>query len=341
MVVAAAYLVTACAWDVKERRIPDWLNYGAWATALLIAVWQGRIAEAAGASALAFAFAYFLYRIGAWAGGDAKLFAAATAFLALVAPQAGLFAFAVFFANSVFAAVPLALAVNAKGLWGLRAELTRLWKPALKNALKTGLAGAAAGTLFATATSGLSELVNPLAAYAAVFIALLLLPIPLWLSAIVFAAAVFFDAEKAALFFAAAAAIGFAGFYCINAFGLVRSRLLRKRVSVNELQEGMIPANTMVMREGKAVEVRGLSLQMLLAAAKKMDATLLQSMLKPKQDRILADSSRARGLTQAEIKELKQANVRELEVRESLAFAPALAAGWAVSVLWGLGWLIR
>jgi len=342
LVLAAAvtYFALACGFDLKKRIVPDWLNYGAIAVAFALAAWLGLLSpEFAAGVATAFVFAYLLYRIGAWAGGDAKFFTGATAFLLLAVPAAGATGFATFFFNSICLSLPLVVFLHLKGLWGLRKELTGLVKPALFNGVKTGLLGAAGGIAFVKAIGVLTGVLSQWVAYAIVFLVALAIPLPVWLAAVVFAAGAFFDWQSAATLFAVAFAVGFAGFYFFKAFSLVSTKLLRKNVAAKDLREGMISAETIFLKDGKPVVRQRPSLAEAIKAVGKLDARALQAFLARPAGRIVADSSKARGLTEGEIKELKAAGVTSLETKESLAFAPILAAGWVASVLWGLSWL--
>ncbi len=78
LLVGAVILAVATYTDVRERVIPDWLNYS------VIAVFLPVSTYFYGLNALlvvltTFFFAYCLYRIGVWAGGDVKLFTALSA----------------------------------------------------------------------------------------------------------------------------------------------------------------------------------------------------------------------------------------------------------------------
>ena len=340
LVIAAIYFLSACAFDLKKRIVPDWLNYGAIAVAFGSAAWLGVLSlEFAAGVAAAFVFAYAVYRLGAWAGGDVKFFTGATAFFLLAVPTAGWTVFATLFFNSVLLAIPVVIALHAKGLLNLRKELALLAVPALQKAAKTGLLGAAAGIVFVNATGFLAGAVNKWVAYATVFLAALAVPLPLWAAAIVFAAGALLDWQRALYLLVLAFATGFVAFCLVKAFGLVSAKLLRKTIAAKELREGMIPAKTVLLREGKPVVWEGPSFEGVLKAAKKLDAQGIRGLLAP-QGRVLADARKARGLTEAEIKELKAAGVTSLETKESLAFAPVLAAGWVASALWGLNWLL-
>lgn len=340
--VAFTYFALACAWDLKQRIVPDWLNFAATAAAFCSAALAGVLSlEFVAGVAAAFSLAFLLYKIGVWGGGDAKFFTGATAFFLVVVPSAGWTGFAVFFADSVFAAVPAALFLHAKDLWRLRRELAGFAVPALRSAAKTGLLGAAAGTAFVSASNALTQFLSPWTAYAVVFVAALAAPFPLWAAGIVFAAAALLDWQKTAALFAAAFAVGFAAFYCVKAFRVVSSKVLRRTVEASEWREGMIPAHTIVLRDGRAVVVEGPSLAAVVKAARKLDVKQLLALLAPASGRVLVDCRKARGLTQAEIKELKAAGVTSLEVKESMAFAPVLVAGWVAAALWGLSWLLH
>ncbi len=80
--LSLAYAAIAAAWDLSSRRIPDALNLAGVVIAVIAAVLSGTsLLPFAALSVAAFAFAYVLYRLGAWAGGDAKFFTALCMFL--------------------------------------------------------------------------------------------------------------------------------------------------------------------------------------------------------------------------------------------------------------------
>lgn len=67
--------------DIKERIIPDWVSYGMIVLGILLAALESfstnsllPLAFSAGITIAVFILAYFFWRVGAWAGGDVKLF---------------------------------------------------------------------------------------------------------------------------------------------------------------------------------------------------------------------------------------------------------------------------
>jgi len=79
--ISTTFLVAICSWaiwtDVRERRIPNVLTMGAFATGMLLRVPSGLEAVGFGllSVALAFAFGLLFYLIGGLGAGDVKLMA--------------------------------------------------------------------------------------------------------------------------------------------------------------------------------------------------------------------------------------------------------------------------
>jgi prepilin peptidase CpaA len=84
-VVVIAICVMACFFDLRERRIPNWLVLGAFAAGLAFRAVVGMEAFAGGlmAAGLAFGFGLFFYLLGGLGAGDVKLMAGLAAFLGL------------------------------------------------------------------------------------------------------------------------------------------------------------------------------------------------------------------------------------------------------------------
>ncbi|MEK6924161.1 MAG: prepilin peptidase [Candidatus Micrarchaeota archaeon] len=96
LAAALAFAVAASFFDLRERRIPNALNFAAGALAAAAAVASGaEMIPFALFSLFSFIFAYALYKLGAWAGGDAKFFTALCMLLG-VESQALLFVPALF-----------------------------------------------------------------------------------------------------------------------------------------------------------------------------------------------------------------------------------------------------
>ena len=80
-----AVLVLSVGWDVKARRIPNWLTLSALAVALLLRIplGFGAALSGVGAATLAFLIVLPVFALGGLGGGDVKLLAAVGAFLGL------------------------------------------------------------------------------------------------------------------------------------------------------------------------------------------------------------------------------------------------------------------
>ncbi|MFH0836446.1 MAG: prepilin peptidase, partial [Candidatus Micrarchaeota archaeon] len=77
LAAALAFVLVALVIDMRERKIPNWLNALGLIGAIAVA-WNN---EALGfwfavAVVAAFVFAFALFKAGAWAGGDGKFFIA-------------------------------------------------------------------------------------------------------------------------------------------------------------------------------------------------------------------------------------------------------------------------
>lgn len=89
-----ALLVLSVGWDLKARRIPNWLTLAALVVALLLRIplGFGVVLSGAGAATLAFLIVLPVFALGGLGGGDVKLLAAVGAFLGLDRVWVGLLA---------------------------------------------------------------------------------------------------------------------------------------------------------------------------------------------------------------------------------------------------------
>jgi preflagellin peptidase FlaK len=331
---AVALLAVAATYtDLRARVIPDALNYGALALALVLAHLGGVLTPAHLALvALAFAFAYALYRLGAWAGGDVKFYTALLAYYPLLAPlpadPLGLVApLALVFLASAALVVPVLFAVHAPRVWKERAAF-------LATLRASAVRAARAAPLAAAAAVALSKAGSALLALAAGAVLLFVAP-PLWLAVLLAGGALAWEPGLAlpALGFAflAFAFITFAQ----SSFGVLAARVLRRATPLEQLREGAIPAHTLYL--DAAGVVRQWEPPSLGDGVRRALATGgIEVMLAP-PGRVVVDCLKARGVTEEEIAELRRLGVREVVVKESLPFAPVLALGLAASVLLARG----
>ena len=296
-----AVLVAVGAWfDYRERRIPNALNHGALAFALVLALAAGAPPLYYALVLVAFAFAFALYSAGAWAGGDTKFFTAALALAGLARfPSQPLDVFAavvgVFLLGAALTA-PFALWTKRRRAWREKRVLFGAFAASVKDAL----AGACfSGVIYCV---GFLVLGWPLAASAVA-------------SSIASGAAVFFVAS-----FVLRAAF-FAG------------GLLKERIPLEKIRAGAIPAQTLFLDERGALHAWGWrdSLRSAFASGKHF------SFSPPDGARVLCDSRRARGLSAVEAGELKRVfksrGVDFLLVRDSLPFAPQVGVAALVFAL--------
>jgi preflagellin peptidase FlaK len=275
---------------------------------------------------IAFAFAYIAWRLGAWAGGDVKLFTGIAALVPM--PYAGapafysalpLFPFLVL-VNSVIIAFPFLMVYV---FWKTLAE-KRLHAHAVRMLRNT--AGKAA--FLALASFGSYGIVSWLhvSALAALIPLIGLAFVPhrlvasLALSIIAFA----LTGDASALLPLAAGSLAVTAFFEAVTYGTRHA--LRKSVPI-ALAEGQIAAVTMYADHGKVREYSPSLMQILSSGFSLPQHTLVSSY-------------NAAGVTHEEVVALRKHNVKTLEIKESVPMVPILLLGLAASVVGGdLVWL--
>jgi len=325
---AAAYCAVACYLDLKKRIIPDWLTYGGIAAGLAFGaancIYLGTpfAVHYALMLAVALALGYALFLTGAWAGGDAKLFWAFSALFGAAGRADAILPVALF-ACSALLFIAVTFALNAGTLLRKRKACARI---AFETAKKA--AGAAAvASLFA------SGLWNELFLVASVAVIVLLVRLPKYAWPVILLASIAINADAAATAFPAAFAIAFSVGTLARVSLEVVSPGLSYRVRKSDLEEGMLPAYTIIERDGKAVLFKPkLDWKRIVKAAGKGGkdaAKILQDagLVLPANARVVADASDAGGLDGRQLQRLKKLeNVRWLQVRTTQAFAPVLCA---------------
>lgn len=323
------FLALATFYDLRERRIPNAVNSAAFAAGVALTVFfkpTAFLTNYFAFVALAFAFAYVLYKIGAWAGGDVKFFLALSALYptakgTVLATAFDFLALPVVFVFAAFAVVPVLVPLALK---------KRVKTAFLEADAKKALAAAARAAPFSAAVVGALNIalgVSPmlfLAAAAAAF----LVKAPFVLGVVFFIVMFFFEATATlvALPFSFAA-IAFAAF-CVKSFPTLSQKVLRAKKKISEVREGDIPAYTIFLdKRGKTRVWR--------PRFRKILENALRGKKFTPEGSVIASSFAARGLSKEEIRKLKVFGVRALEVKETMPFAPALGIGWLLAiVLW-------
>lgn len=360
--VSAAGLAYGTYTDLKERIVSNWVTYGMLAIGLVgYAAWAFIaqdfmiFAFSAASTAIAFAFSLLLYKLGAWAGGDVKLFAGLAA-LNPVNPamlsRAGIIALPFFapielpvfpftlFIFSLFAMLPYGAFLAVARLAKNRKEKKKFFKESGNAAVQAvALAFLAAGFGTVLVFFGL----NALLALPLLFIAAFLPKKAKYaLAAAMAAAAIWLDGISGleqGLFLAGC----FLTVYFLFKLYSLSKVLLRKPVPVEKLEEGMISAVTIV-ENGKKVEIaeeEGIIKLIKQFVANKSGKAM--QLPKPK-GRVIAASNNAAGFSIEEIAELKKLAASgkipgKLLVKESAPFVPAvLIAYLALNIVGDVIW---
>ncbi len=325
---AAAFSLTASFLDARYRKVPDWLTYGGMAAGIIAtAIFRGGNVDFmvgyVSMIAVGLLFGYALFRAGVWAGGDAKLFWAATCLLGtfgIADPAAPLSMFVsslAIFAFFLFAKkIPL-LARNA-------GRVARMASSGATSSAKKAMAW----TFLAVLSGGNFWPVLALA------LALSLFEVPLSIGAAAFAVSMAIDPAASVRAFA----YGFALLWVLGTGMAVFQSIIRPsltaKVKVGDLREGMLPARTAILRGGRMeffkpkFEISRLAASFSSPSKNPSDVLSKLGLLPAKGSVIAADSSRAGGLEAGEISRLKRLKkIRSLEIRTTSPFAPALCAG--------------
>lgn len=313
------YSLIAVLFDLKKRIIPNLLNYLMWIVVLLLGFYYGQFTNVLLFGVASFIIAYVFFKIGVWAGGDAKYYVALSGALPLLSKLDLIYLFYIFIV-SAFVCIPVIGALNAKKVAKHIREIN-LDKEMLVNCAKSAFVSAGITTAISLAI-GLN--VN----FAIVlFLLTFVLKPPLILAAALLAIGAYMRLLTTVqilliAFFASTFLVTL-----IKFFLLVQKRVLREEKRVKELKEGEIAVHTITLVNGKLKQTSLYS--SIREAIQKKDPSLLLI-----KGQVLCDSSKAGGLSKEEIERLKNANgLQSITVRKSIAFAPALAIAYFAVVL--------
>jgi preflagellin peptidase FlaK len=243
-IVAVIFFLIASYTDLKRREVPEALTIGLIGAGLFLHLLESLIKSDASfiissvyMAVLAFVFSYFLYRIGAWAGGDVKLFTGLGAILPYYG-QLDYFPFLVF-ASAFIAALPFIAIYIGYFFFRIR-KLREMIKPIFYRDFKRAIFSASyvVASYEIAALSGLHWAFTIPLVYILYKIKWLSLPF------IVIPMIFFYLSDTMAFltYFASLAALSFLLFFGINSFKIAKENILRMTVKVKELEEGMIPA---------------------------------------------------------------------------------------------------
>jgi len=310
--VSFSALLTATYTDLKKRIVPNNLSLPLIASGILLnlgyAAFTGNwmlAAFSAMAAAYAFAFSYGLYRIGMWAGGDVKLFTGLAALNPLNPFIAGK-------AGIVSIAAFQTIAVPLFPITLFIFTLLAMFPVAVFITLKRSLTEKGAFLVL------LRDLLVLVAASAVL----------IWASGTEFG-------------LPALLLLAFPIVYFILNLMLACRVFLRKSIKITEMEEGMIPAEKIIARGAKIERKYAGGMKSFINYIRHYK---IASQAETGKSRVIADSRRARGVTEEELSELKrlvkQGKLEDrISVQESAPMVPAILVAYVAlnlvgDVLW-------
>ncbi len=319
LAILFVYLLAAVVFDVKKRIIPNFLNYSMWLVVVVLGVYFNQVVNVLLFGVTSFIAAYLLYKLGVWAGGDAKLYVAICATLPLLGKFDLVYLIYVFIVSALVC-IPVIGALNASKV-ATHLKDINLTKEMLLTCAKSAFVSAGV-------TSALS-IVMGLNTYLAValFVLTFFVKPHVILAGLLFAVGLYLNALNAAkilllAFFASLIVVTLFKF-----FVLVQKHVLREEKKVRELKEGDVPAFTLSLVNGRVVKSSTFSL--IKEAIRKQDPGLIEV-----KGKVLCDSTYAGGVSKEQIECLKNVDgLHSITIRKSIAFAPALAVAYFVVVL--------
>jgi len=355
-------LAIATLTDLKERIVSDKINYCLLALGIMLHAAESITSNSPNPlilsislAAITFGAGLLLWKLGVWAGGDVKLFAALAAMNPLNPNIFGSLTGIELLKTSTLPLFPLSLfifSVFAMLPYGVLLALRALAKN--KEKRKEILSGfkkkAAQLAELSIATIGFGILLQQLGLDVLLVIPILvvlgIVPKQIRVPAIVFVG--FFSIAKKQLGFFIEAIGLFAGLFAL--FAIIKlaaesKSLLNKQKKITELKEGEIVAETIAIKKGKIERLQGIQIGKVINYLKTNNLQALKEMLQP-SGKIVCSHRRAAGLEESEIKELnglvkKGLLEDKIETKQSTAFVPAVLIAYvALNVFGDLIWNI-
>jgi len=350
IVVSLLGLLAATYTDLKARIVPNKLNYGLAITGLLIFAIQSILVSdptpliySIFGLIYGFVFGWILWKIGVFAGGDVKLFMGLGALNPLTPAliKAGLLSTAIIplfpislFLYSLIAFLPYGLFVICIKLMQNKKTQKIIFeemKPKIILAIHSSLFAAAIYTILST------------------------YQINTWITILALIIWGFFGANKKYVTLLSiivaiiinltlllqgtiTAMLVSVILYTIIKLLFSTRKLLSKEIEVKKLQEGMIPAKTLIWKGKNIVEAEGFSLKQIIKYIKQQNTVALNEVINPKNEIISA--RKARGLTIEELKEVKKLAAKglipkKMLIKDSMPFVPTMLLGYILCLVLG------
>ncbi|MFH1588655.1 MAG: prepilin peptidase [Candidatus Diapherotrites archaeon] len=365
--VSLISLVYASFTDLRERIVPDWLNYGLIAFGLTAWLVYGLISNsielfftALIVTIMAFIGGYALWKTGVWAGGDVKLFTALAALnpinYAILRDLFGIneliasiglnglissselpvFPLTLFI-YSLFSIVPFGAVMSLKAVKKnkeLRKELFDESKKLLISLIKLGII-----------LVGLKEILGVLGISVIWILPLLFLiafqkkTMNSVIVILLFIAGICFNGLNALTEIISIAVPLFAIYFLLKFFLISRKHVFSYEKKITELKEGEIIGETVVLEEGKVKIIHSLEIKKIINYFKSNKLQELLNELNPK-GKIIASHRSAAGVTEEQLKELNELIEKKLienriTVKKSAPMVPIVLIAYVLSQLIG------
>jgi preflagellin peptidase FlaK len=355
VVLALMSVLVANYTDLKERIIPNELTFSLIAVGVVFYLFLGLyladfwtfVSGAIGA-AVAFAIGYGLWLIGAWAGGDVKMFTALGALLPGIgrsfepshtAPYPLLIT--ILF-NSIIAIAPILfayIAISCARKPDIGRKIIAPFRGSVRRYLEAPLVLVGCSVL-GLEIAGSLGFVLPLRLLLVTFILVVVYRIPfkvrLPISTLLTLFGLYLNPLTVVEAFAIILLLLPGLSLLVSAVNVANREVLQEKVRITELKEGMIPAETIYESGGKVGRYRPLGYGKFLKLASRDPSKLMR----PKWDRVLADPRVAAGVTSGQVRALRQLVKRgklkdSMRIKKGMPFAPAFGLGVFISVFFG------
>ncbi len=349
--------------DFKERMISNWITYGmvvigitGYAVISFLANDWLILAGVIGVTAITFAAAYGLYRMGVWAGGDVKLFAGLAALNPVnpaILSRLGMISLPAFapisipifpltlFIFSLFAMLPYGAILAGTRLLKNKTEKKK-FKQDFKKRLIEIIELAALAIGFGSVLTFFG--ITPWLTLPLLFVSAFVPGKPrAALAGIVLIGALWINAGTAAEEFAILFCFLLGTWLLLKLYSLSKI-LMRKPIKIENLEEGMISGQTIV-QNGKKVEiVEEMGMKKLIKYFTSNRFGKAIKTMQPKGKEIISSKSAA-GITEKQISKLKELAKKgkipdRLLVKESAPFVPAVLIAYiALNIVGDVIWL--
>ncbi|PIU21482.1 MAG: hypothetical protein COT15_02185 [Candidatus Diapherotrites archaeon CG08_land_8_20_14_0_20_34_12] len=354
-------LIYASYTDLKQRIVPDFLSYGLIVFGIILAAIESVLLNdwiyfgySAFAAIYGFIFALILYRLGLWAGGDVKLFTGIAALNPINVNIAQYFGLGFVLFNTInlpiFPINFFILSIFSMLPYGAFLIFTKINKTEF---FKEELQKSKNLVFYGIFLSGLSyfTIIFKLNYFIALFSILLfglidrknkVLSKIIAILCFIFA---FYGSNYSIKLILDSLIIIVSIFLFILIFSLLSSgrKVLKKKVKIENLEEGMIPANNVLIENNSLRFEESLNIKSIINYIKHNQMDRLKEKIEAKD--LFASSNKACGFTQEQILKLKEIarneEIKEIEIKESAPMVPAMLLAYIIlNIIGDLLWHI-